>query len=167
MMATFCPIMQYHSEHSEGLYPTRDRSPWNIAECTGDPWVLPVCRFYTQLRHRLKPYILQEALHTSATGRPLMCALPLAYPDDTLCRAHPYEYLFGRDLIVCPTVEPGITRQRIYLPRGPWHELWTWDRYDGPFEMEVDVPPNHIPVYVRPACRVPLDTPIPLHTPLT
>jgi alpha-glucosidase (family GH31 glycosyl hydrolase) len=117
-MATFCPIMQFHSEHSDGLYPKRDRSPWNIAECTGDPWVLPVCRFYTELTRRLSLYILQEAAHMAATGRPLMCAQPLASPDDALCSAYPYQYLFGRDVLVCPTVEPGIARQRIYLPPG-------------------------------------------------
>ena len=167
MMATFCPIMQFHSEHSEDLYPARDRSPWNIAERTGDPDVMPACRFYTQLRRRLKPYILQEAAHTAETGRPLMCALPLAYPDDIACRAYLYEYLFGRDILVCPTTEPGVGRQHVYLPRGQWHDLWTWDRYVGPVELEADVSPNRIPVYVRPACQPPLDGPITLPSPLT
>ncbi len=159
MMATFCPIMQYHSEYNARREPSRDRTPWNIAEQTGDSDVLPVCRAYTAVRRRLRPYILREAAHTAATGRPLMCALPLAYPDDQRARAYPYQYLFGRDLLVAPTVEEGATTQEVYLPEGSWRDLWTGEPVDGPRALTVDVPPHHIPVYARAGAAAPLDAP--------
>ena len=40
----FVPIMQYHSEFNHHRTPSRDRTPWNIAERTGDDRVLPVFR---------------------------------------------------------------------------------------------------------------------------
>jgi len=159
MMATFCPIMQYHSEYNARREPSRDRTPWNIAARTGDPHVLPVCRSYTAARRRLRPYILREAAHTADTGRPLMCALPLAYPDDRRVRAYPYQYLFGRDLLVAPTVEEGVTTQEVYLPEGSWRDLWTGEPVDGPRVLTVDVPPHHIPVYARAGAVAPLDAP--------
>jgi len=160
MMATFCPIMQYHSEYNARREPSRDRTPWNIAARTGDPHVLPVCRSYTALRRRLRPYILREAAHTAETGRPLMCALPLAYPDDPRLRAYPYQYLFGRDLLVAPTVEEGATTQEVYLPVGTWRDLWTGAPVEGPCAVTVDVPPHRIPVYVRAGATAPLDAPL-------
>jgi len=159
MMATFCPIMQYHSEYNAGRQPSRDRTPWNIAERTADADVLPVCRFYTAVRRQLRPYILREAEYTARTGRPLMCALPLAYPTDPQVHAHPYQYLFGRDLLVAPTVYEGATSQEVYLPAGLWYDLWTRTSIEGPCAMTVEVPPNRIPVYVRVGAGAPLDMP--------
>jgi alpha-glucosidase (family GH31 glycosyl hydrolase) len=159
MMATFCPIMQYHSEYNAGREPSRDRTPWNIAERTADADVLPVCRFYTAVRHRLRPYILREAEHTVRTGQPLMCALPLSYPSDPQVHAYPYQYLFGRDLLVAPTVYEGATSQEVYLPAGMWYDLWTRTPIAGPCIMTVEVPPNRIPVYVRVGAGAPLDMP--------
>jgi alpha-glucosidase (family GH31 glycosyl hydrolase) len=160
MMATFCPIMQYHSEYNAQREPSHDRTPWNIAELTGDGHVLPVCRFYAAVRRVLKPYIIREAQHTAASGRPLMCALPLAFPTDPACRAYPYQYLFGRDLLVAPTVEEGMMTQRVYLPEGEWRDLWTGEALVGPDELVVAVPPDHIPVFVRPGALPPLDQPL-------
>ena len=156
MMATFCPIMQYHAEYNANKKPSRDRTPWNIAECTGDPDVLPVCRTYTRIRRQLRPYIAREAVYAAETGTPLMCALPLAFPEDTACRDFPYQYLFGRDLLVAPTVEEGATLQRVYLPAGPWRDLWTGEAFAGPATLERPVPADAIPVYVRGGAPSPL-----------
>lgn len=158
MMATFCPIMQYHSEYNAGRQPSRDRTPWNIAERTADANILPVCRCYTTIRRRLQPYILREAEYTARTGRPLMCALPLAYPTDPHVHAYPYQYLFGRDLLVAPTVCEGATSQEVYLPAGMWYDLWAHTPIEGPCAMTVEVPPNRIPVYVRAGAGAPLDS---------
>ena len=56
-MAAFCPIMQYHSEFNHHRVPSRDRTPWNIAERTGDPRVLPTYRAFARLREALVPYL--------------------------------------------------------------------------------------------------------------
>ncbi len=70
--ATFVPIMQYHSEFNHHRTPSRDRTPWNIAERTGDERVLPVSRRFVQLRERLVPYLAEETRHAIAAGEPLM-----------------------------------------------------------------------------------------------
>src|SRR4030095_14940381 len=53
--STFVPIMQYHSEFNHHRTPSRDRTPWNIAEQTGDDRVLEVFRAFAHLRERLLP----------------------------------------------------------------------------------------------------------------
>ena len=98
--SVFCPIMQYHSDCNGRRKPSRDRTPWNIQEQTGDSDVIPIFRQLTNLRMNLIPYILGEARESSQSGLPLMRALPLEYPADITCREFPYEYMFGEALQV-------------------------------------------------------------------
>jgi len=96
-MAAFCPIMQYHSEFNQHREPNRDRTPWNIQARTGNEQVIPIFRFFVNVRHNLMPYIWQEAQYAAQTGQPMMRALALWERD-----ASPYAYFLGRDLLVCP-----------------------------------------------------------------
>jgi alpha-glucosidase (family GH31 glycosyl hydrolase) len=148
-MATFCPIMQYHSEFNHHRLPSRDRTPWNIAERTGDPRVLPVFRSFARLRERLVPYLAEQARRSATTGLPLMRALAFAWPDDPAIWDHPYEYLLGDDLLVAPVVEPGAHRRVVYLPAGDWVDVWTGEPVAGSRTIRRAVPFDVIPVYAR------------------
>lgn len=150
-MAAFCPIFQYHSEYNAHREP-RDRTPWNIQDRTGDERVIPTFRFFNNVRHNLMPYIWQEAQHSAATGEPMMRAARLTDPN-----ASDYQYFFGRDLLVCPVTEPGLTQASIYLPTGDWYDLWTSQRYSGGQRIIVDVPLDRIPVFVRAGARIPVN----------
>lgn len=150
-MAAFCPIMQYHAEFNHHREPCRDRTPWNIQARTGDDRVIPVFRFLVNVRHNLMPYIWQEAQHAVASGEPMMRALQLVEP-----AASPYQYMFGRDLLVCPVVEPGVETWSVTMPEGDWYDLWTRERLVGGRQVEVPAPLERIPVYVRAGARLPV-----------
>ena len=158
-MAAFCPIMQYHAEFNEHRLPRRDRTPWNIQERTGNPDVIPTYRFYANVRMSLMPYLLAEAEHCVNTGEPMMRALSLAYPDDANCRSYPYQYLFGRDLLVAPVVEPLASSQLVYLPVGQWYDLWSGEAIQGGQALRIEAPLDKVPVFVRGGSRLPLYLP--------
>jgi alpha-glucosidase (family GH31 glycosyl hydrolase) len=143
-MATFCPVMQYHSEYNAHRTPSHDRTPWNIQERTGDARVLPTFKHFMDVRQRLQPYIWEEAQHSAASGEPLMRALKLWHP-----QARDYDYFFGRDLLVSPVVEPGVTEQTLYLPPGRWSDFWTGAAYDGDRMVTIPTPLDQIPVFQR------------------
>jgi len=148
-MAALCPIMQYHSEFNHHRLPCRDRTPWNIAERTGDRRVLDVYRRYSRLRERLVPYLAAQGRRSIETGRPLMRALFFDWPDDPVIWDHPYEYMLGDELLVAPVTEPGVTRLDVYLPAGRWVDAWSGARLTGPRLAPVDVPLETIPVFIR------------------
>ncbi len=148
-MATFCPIMQYHSEFNEQRQPNRDRTPWNVQDRTGDPDVIPIFRFYADSRMNLLPYIWSEAIKSSRSGLPLMRALPLEFPDDAHVFDFPYQYLFGEGLLVAPVVWEGCANLEVYLPRGDWYDFWSGERHRGPKTLCCPTPKNVIPVFVR------------------
>lgn len=145
-MAVFCPVMQYHSEYNPTRVPSRDRTPWNLQERTGDDRIIPVFRQLAVLRERLRPYIWAEAQHSAATGEPMMRALHLWHPQASI-----YQYYFGRDLLICPVVVPGAETWECYLPPGDWIDLWTGQALVGDRSVTVAVPIDRIPVFCRPS----------------
>jgi alpha-glucosidase (family GH31 glycosyl hydrolase) len=155
-MAALCPIMQYHSEFNHHRLPSRDRTPWNVAERTGDPQVLVTYRRFARLRERLVPYLVEQGHRSAETSRPLMRALCFDWPDDPSIWDHTFEYLLGDDLLVAPVVEPGTISLEVYLPPGRWIDAWTGAALSGPWLMRRDVPLGSIAVFVRDAAAASL-----------
>lgn len=156
-MATFSPIMQYHSEFNHHQQPSNDRTPWSIAERTESADVLPVFRFFTHLRMNLMPYILHTARSASNTGIPMMRALCLAYPEDEGVDSYPYQYMFGESLLVAPITEPDIAQVEVYLPEGDWYSFWDGKFFKGGMAYKLSTTLEQIPVFVRANSLVPLN----------
>jgi alpha-glucosidase (family GH31 glycosyl hydrolase) len=148
-MSCFAPIMQYHSEFNHHRLPSRDRTPWNIAERSGDPNVLTVFRRYAKLRLRLVPYLSEQLEIGLERGLPLMRGLFFLDPQDREAWEYPEQYLLGDDLLIAPVTRPGVTSWGIYLPTGDWVDVWTGEHFIGPITMRRSVPINEIPVYCR------------------
>ncbi len=152
-MAAFCPIFQYHSEYNAHRIPRNDRTPWNIQARTGDERVIAIFRFFNNVRLNLMPYIWQEAQHSAQSGEPMMRALKWSDPDPRVADA---QYFFGRSLLICPVVEPGISQAEIYLPDGTWYDLWTGKSYSGNTVHPIETPLDRIPVFVRENALIPV-----------
>lgn len=149
--ATFVPIMQYHSEFNHHRTPSRDRTPWNIAERTGDDRVIPVFRTFVELRERLVPYLADSAREAVMTGAPLMRPLFFDYGDDDAIWDHPLQWTLGRDILVTPVLEPGVAEVESYLPRGEWVDAFSGESVTGGRTIRRAVPVDELPVYVRAA----------------
>ncbi len=143
-MAVFCPVMQYHSEYNPQKQPSRDRTPWNIQERTGDERIIPTFKEFATVRERLRPYIWREAQHSASTGEPMMRPLKLWYP-----AASEYAYYFGRDLLVYPVVEPGVHQVECFLPVGEWFDFWSGESVAGNQSLVVKTGWDRIPVFTK------------------
>ena len=148
-MAAFCPIMQYHSEFNDHRTPLRDRTPWNIAERTGQPDVIDIYRHFVKTRMELLPYITEEARHCAETGEPLMRPLFLDWPEDPQVWQLSDQYCFGRDLLIAPVLEPGLKTRHLYVPEGHWRDFWTDTKFSGQGWIDVPAPLESIPVFQR------------------
>jgi alpha-glucosidase (family GH31 glycosyl hydrolase) len=147
--AAFMPVMQYHSEFNHHRTPSRDRTPWNIAERSGDDSVISTFRRYAQLRERLVPYLTRSAATTVATDRPLMRPLFFEWPGDPLVWETEAQWLLGDDLLVAPVVEPAAGNRTLYLPAGEWIDVWNGAHLEGGRMLTVDAPLGRIPVFAR------------------
>ncbi len=155
--STFCPIMQYHSDFNLRRKPSRDRTPWNMQEQTGDEHIIPIFRFFSNVRMNLMPYLLSQAWLSNQNGLPLMRALPVCFQDDAACRQYPYQYMFGDALLIAPVVTPGVEELQVYLPEGEWQHIWDGNIYQGPTTISLTVARDRIPVFQKKGSVLPLN----------
>lgn len=148
-MATFCPIMQFHSEFNHHREPSNDRSPWNIAQQSGDQRVIPIFREFINIRTRLIPYLENEGLEAIESGRPLMAGLFFDYADDDEIWSAEYQYMLGRYVLVAPVMQAGATTREVYLPEGNWIDFWEREVLQGRQWIEIEAPLDRIPVFIR------------------
>jgi alpha-glucosidase (family GH31 glycosyl hydrolase) len=156
-MACFCPIMQYHSEFNHHRRPSRDRTPWNIAERTGDPRVIPIFRRFARLHDRLAPYLADQARRSVERCVPLMRSLCFEWPADPEIWRWPFEYLLGDELLVAPVTEPDRVGWDVYLPDGDWIDGWSGGRLRGPIHLRTPAPLDEIPVFIRASAETGLE----------
>jgi alpha-glucosidase (family GH31 glycosyl hydrolase) len=147
--ATFVPIMQYHSEFNHHRIPSRDRTPWNIAETSGDPTVIDTFRRFVTVRERLVPYLEQQARIAIRDGAPLMRPLYFDFHDDDRVWEYPLQWLLGTDILVAPVTEEGRADWEVYLPAGDWIDAWTGAEVHGEQVVTRHTPMDEAPVYIR------------------
>ena len=164
--AAFSPVMQFHSEPRYGQYYmterrhwNNDRSPWNMAEANHDDRIIPIYRFFANLRMNLLPYIYAEAKHCAKSGRPLMAHLIydfLKTDGDAVLYAED-QYLFGRSLLVAPLIQEGESERCVYLPKGRWRNFWTGEPMEGGNTIRCSCALDRIPVFVRENAVIPVN----------
>jgi alpha-D-xyloside xylohydrolase len=129
---------------------TSPREPWyygNQAE--------GIVRNWLGWRYRLIPYLMGCVQEAQVTGLPVMRAMALAFPDDRLARTFEQQYMLGPALLVVPVLQPG-GKTRFYLPPGRWFDIWQQVWVEGPGIFDRQVPLEHIPVFGREGCLLPL-----------
>ena len=168
--SAFCPLFRSHGRTWKLRLPwgwnTGELGPDEIRSYGGaanpDPDELhnaavePICRKYLELRYRLLPYLYSVVHEAHRTGLPILRALWLHHPDDPAAVARGDEYLWGRDLLVAPVVEPGATARRLYLPAGRWYDFWTEEPVAGGREVNRPVDLATLPLYARAGAILPL-----------
>lgn len=125
------------------------REPWEYGEQTE-----AIFRRYMELRYRLMPYIVSEAIECGRTSLPMLRALVLDYQNDPNTFAIEDQYLFGRNLLVAPILDESGQRM-VYLPAGEWVDYWHKTTLQGPCWIEVNAPLEVLPLYVRAGAILP------------
>ena len=114
-------LLSSHSRlHGSSSY----RVPWLVDEESCD-----VLRAFTQLKHRLMPYLYAKAIEACDTGLPMMRAMVLQHPHDPACAALDRQYQLGEALLVAPVFTDN-GEVDFYLPdtgAGGWTHLLSGD----------------------------------------
>lgn len=110
---------------------------------------------YDSLRYSLLPYIYSHAYQMNQTGEPLMRALVLDHQDDENVYEIGDQYLFGKELMVCPVTTKGAQTRTVYLPEGVWYDWWTGKRYTGKQYIHVVTPLDTIPIFAKGGAIIP------------
>lgn len=141
----FSTIFRMHGYQTE-------TEPWKYG-----PEVEANMRKMLNLRYRLMPYIYSEAWQITNDGSTLMRPMVMDFPYDPKAVAQPYQYMFGKSLLVSPVVEPNVAAKSVYLPVSTgWYDFWTNEKRTGGSAVEKEIPIDIIPVYIKSGSIIPL-----------
>lgn len=138
--AAFTPIMRTH----EGDRPEANAQPWS------SPAALAHFARLAAVWSALAPYHAETMAEYASSGLPPIRHTWLHYEDQPELRALDYQYLYGRDLLVAPVVEPGAELSNAVLPADHWVHLWTSREFRGG-EVTIEAPLGYPPVFYRAA----------------
>ncbi len=132
VMGPFCRI--------HGIGP---REPWYFGDQAEE-----IAKDWLALRYRLLPYLQRQIIEATRSGLPVMRAMPLAFPNDARSWGFELQYMLGDHLLVAPVLQPGgfVT---LYLPEGIWYDFFTHEKRAGGQVLDLQVPLESIPVFVR------------------
>lgn len=147
--AAFTPVMQVHSEASGDPSPSRARTPWNMALCTGDPMCMTTFKKYADINAALRPYIMEQAALCCQTGTPLLKTMAYAFPDDPIAVSVEYQFMLGEKYLVAPVVKPRVEQWNVYLPSGSWMNYFTKETVQGGKWMTCSAKKDEIPVFEK------------------
>lgn len=155
-LATFCPVMQWHSEPDGGQFSAlmasddieNERSPWNIAEKNNDSKLLERTRIYHRLRKEIYTQVYDYANKAVKNNLPLMVPLVFEFPDDLEAIDVNDQFIFISEYLVAPILEPNKTEREVYLPKGKWKNIWNNEILEGCQKIRFNHE-WHIPVYKK------------------
>ncbi|MCC7217584.1 MAG: glycoside hydrolase family 31 protein [Burkholderiales bacterium] len=133
-----------------GVHGIGEREPWAFG-----PDVEAICRKWLAFRYRLIPYLEAVIASATATGLPVMRAMPLAFPGNSLVRAFDTQFMCGDALLVAPIVREGGDVE-IALPPGGWFDLNTRQRIAGRQVVRYKAKLDQFPVFAREGYALPL-----------
>ncbi|MCQ2095514.1 MAG: DUF5110 domain-containing protein [Bacteroidaceae bacterium] len=129
-----------------------------------------------RMRYTLMPYIYSTSWDVTKNDGSFMRPLMMDFPEDKNTWNNSREFMFGRNILVCPVLEPLYTEEkisrewfnrkvdwtqektfRVYLPSGTeWTEMHTGDKYKGGQEVEVSTNIFHSPVFLKAGTILPM-----------
>ena len=137
-MAAFTMVMRTH----EGVKPDVN---WQF---DSDDETLEHFARMIDIHVHLKPYLKHLSKEYVENGIPPIRACFLHYENDPELYDLKYQYLFGRDLLIAPVIEPNISSWKVYFPDDEWIHIWSEKKYSKGWH-EVSAPIGKPPIFFR------------------
>ncbi|XP_051856102.1 lysosomal alpha-glucosidase-like [Antechinus flavipes] len=111
-------------------------------------------------RYALLPYLYTLFHHAHHRGDTVARPLLFEFPRDTNTYALDRQFLWGRNLLVTPVLEPGVDAVTGYFPSGLWYDYYSGSSLQSQGEeVKLAAPLNHINVHIREGAVLPTQKP--------
>ncbi|MBA4138481.1 MAG: alpha-glucosidase [Opitutus sp.] len=149
-VAAFAPFLRNHTAIDQ-----YDKEPWRFgAHYEG------IVRKFLKLRYALMPFLYTTIEEAHRTGVPLFRPLVLNFQHDPNTANLDDEFMVGDALLAAPVTRAAQREREVYLPDGVWFDYWTGAQHRGGQTLRVEVPLDHLPLYVRGGSVVPSTVPM-------
>ena len=148
-VGVFTPFFRNHTE-----YNSKDQEPWAFGED-----VETLSRSLLNLRYQLLPYLYSAFYQSTISGMPVSRSLSIDYTFDPKIWWWVYmnQYQFGDAFLVAPAASDQ-AYSKIYLPEGDWYRFSSGVKYQGNAEYIVGSPVSDLPVFVKGAAIIPMQS---------
>lgn len=140
-------------------------------------WAYDAQKRFIDLRYRLLPYIYSLTGAVTHENRTIMRPLVMDFATDRKAILLDNEYMFGKNILVCPVTQPLYTKKvegnkgvatvaniakasspvQVYLPKGSkWIDFWTNEMIEGGREISRECPISIMPLYIKAGSILPL-----------
>ncbi|HMB62613.1 MAG TPA: glycoside hydrolase family 31 protein [Eudoraea sp.] len=138
-LGIFHPFCRVHSSGDHG-----DQEPWSFGKEVTD-----IVRKFIEIRYQLLPYLYTMFWRYSTAGTPMIQSLVYYDQEDTQTHFRTDEFIFGKQILVCPIQEPNAMGRRMYIPKGNWYNYWTEETVEGGKEKWVAADLDKIPLFIK------------------
>lgn len=140
-------------------------------------WAYDAQKRFIDLRYRLLPYIYSLTGAVTHENGTIMRPLVMDFATDRKSILLDNEYMFGKNILVCPVTQPLYTKKvegnkgvatvaniakasspvQVYLPKGSkWIDFWTNEMIEGGREINRECPISIMPLYIKAGSILPL-----------
>ena len=109
-------------------------------------------------RYEWLPYNYTLAYENAVSGAPFVRPLNFYDTEKNVATADIQDqFLWGRNVLVAPVIEPGKTSREVYFPAGKWYSMENPSiTFTGPSTAVCDAPLHTIPVYAKAGAFIPM-----------
>lgn len=141
----FNPLSRAHHEGNNAV------EPWLFGEKAEQ-----IAKKSIELKYQLHPYLYTYARKAYDTGLPIMRALVLEFPNDEKTFSINDQFMFGKEFLIAPVIEKGVSMRNVYLPKGKWVDYNNPKAtYDGGQIIEYPVTLSVIPMFIKSGAIIP------------
>lgn len=133
-----------------GMDHPRYHAPWTYGEEAQRIFIK-----YDSLRYALQPYLYTSAWDMYQTGRPIMAPLLYDYTQDVITYNISNQFMFGRDMMICPVTVKNALSRPVYFPGGDWVDFWSGERILGRQHKSFLTPIDVMPIFIRRGAIIP------------
>lgn len=133
-----------------GMDHPRYHAPWTYGQEAENIFIK-----YDSLRYTLLPYIYTAAHDMFETSRPIMSPLLYDYTQDIITYQISDQYMFGRDMMICPVTTKNALSRPVYFPGGNWVDFWTGERICGRQHKSFLTPIGIMPIFIKQDAIIP------------
>lgn len=109
-------------------------------------------------RYEWLPYNYTLAYENAVSGAPFVRPLNFYDTEKNVATSDiEDQYLWGRNVLVAPIIEPGKTSRNVYFPAGKWYSMENpMVSFTGPIVAECEAPLHIIPVFAKAGAFIPM-----------
>lgn len=150
----FSPIFRIHGKGERAMFSDN----WDSSTKT-------ILLYYDNLRYRLMPYLYSLSWKVTNENYTIMRALAFDFRTDPSIVNIPDQYMFGPAFLVSPVTaqlysnssSSTVKTRKVYLPKSnTWYDFWTGESFPGGQSLDVEVPIEKIPLFVKAGSIIPM-----------